>query len=179
MKKPVILTILVFLLSVSTFVVQAGPTEKGSSLIGGGFIYNNSSGDLYGSEEKTTIQANLNYNYFIAKGIGIGVKLTYAHEKWGDNPTYDFFSLGPAINYFIPVSEDKTMPYFGMAYTFDNRFIGSNSSTGGRLILGAGVALLLKAHISVYNEFSYNIEFLEGEKGSTFSFQIGLMGFIY
>ena len=156
-----------------------GPIDRGSNFLGGAFIYSESGGDLYDNQDLSVVEIEGFYRNFFWKRVAIGAILDYSHYKHGDDPSVDLFSFGPTIACFFGKMDDNTFPFLEIAYTFDNNFYGSNSSTGSKFIIGGGVALRVTPHLAVYNELTYNFETIEGVSGRTFKLKIGLGGFLF
>ena len=112
-----VLTIAMALLLIACM-VSAGPTNKGSMMLGGTLGFQSMGGDLYkqGSEDsQTELWIMPSFGYFVGDNILVGADFNFDKWSWGDaNET--MFMFGPMVAYYFgtaPAGDAKgtAMPY--------------------------------------------------------------------
>lgn len=80
--------------------------------------------------------------------------------------------------YFFRTSSDELLPFAGLGLFLSSHSNGK-SSTGFAFSRHGGLAYLLKEHLSIFPEFSLNIENQDSNSGTTIMLGVGLAGFLY
>jgi hypothetical protein len=193
--KPVMLVVTLLapllLLNLSQGQTRSAATDRGASIVSGGFSYSSQGGNLYEAVDGsrvTTVLIVPSLITFLRPGLGIGGDFTYESLSQGDYSSSSM-GVGPKIGYFID-SGGNVIPFAAggvnllfTGYTYGNN---SDSMTGFRFKYGGGV-LIRKDHLAftieaTYFSDSYSVEqggASESISGNIFAISVGFAGFLY
>lgn len=171
------------------------PTDKGSAMVAGGFVFSSAGGNLYeeDGDRSTLIQFNPAINYFVTPGFAVGGKLLFARMSLGDESS-TIWGIGPAVMYFFggnapkPTVKGTTYPYLGasFAYIHSTEDYGDEdfSLSGTTIAFGGGIVHMLSKTVGLFGELNYQIDNLKPEEGDSesgdkFNIGAGFTFFLY
>jgi hypothetical protein len=175
------------LISSSLLLAQSYAVDKGAVIIEGTAGYMSQSGDWYENEDgdkSTTITLNPTIMYFISPNIGIGGSMLWHKESQGD-ASQSYMSLGPALGYFAGNSQSTNIPFLFASYQFQSMGDEDDSIPGKNIVLGAGMIFVIREHLGISAQISYQMESWKHEdwdeavEGTTLGVQLGIAGLLF
>ena len=169
----------VVFLMLNTSFSQEFPTDKGSWLLTGNFIFAYSSGEYYednDGESSTHWGIEPNVSYFVSPAIAIGGVLLMQNISQGDY-SRNTVGIGPQLFYFIGGDQPRekfkgtTLPFLNIAYFYINHSYEVEYSdwddTFTRIRLGGGMMYMVTSSAALSIHLTYNIDNYKYENGSS------------
>ena len=191
---------IIFILSLIAFTAEFSlsadfPTDKGSMMFSGNFVFSSIGGKLYQANEEriSSIQTNPTFGYFIYPGLNIGIKAIFNRISQGEYSD-TIWGIGPTVSYFFrgnkkPTTAIKniTFPYPYLTISnFCSNFDLSESNTtlnGLTINLGMGLLTMVDDYVGINMEVSYDFDKIKynskTEDGNRFNILIGITVFKY
>jgi outer membrane protein W len=176
MKKLILMSILIFILSISSY----GQVEKGDFLLGG------TGGVLFQKRDDLsikTITLNPNIGYFatdkIATGMNVSVRLIYTKQR-AHTRTHTVMGIAPFLRYYF-LKKDK-YALFGLAsigLTKGERSDYDNAIAITRTQAGLGFTYFLNKNIGLETILAYNNTKYQNAPNSTFNINLNVGFQIY
>jgi len=173
--KQLLIVMAVVLMGVSVF---AAPTQKGNFVVtlplvewssSEGDLYENAAGDAQTSLNIGALGYQAQIEWFVIDGLAIGGVVGYESEEQGDESETSTI-IGPMVSYYFQMDQ-MLIPYAGIGYIYNSTEeddgVTTNESTFTTIRLKAGLAYMLGNNLSLFGEFSYDMDEMEPDGGDT------------
>ena len=172
---------------------QDFPTNTGSFLLSGSFMFSSAGGDLYeyGNERMMLMQFDPSFNYFVFPGLALGGKFMFEKASQGDYGTTTW-GIGPQLLFFIGGTQPKDSfrgtiyPFIGASFIYvrSTYAVGDFSISGTMINLGGGLNFMLSNSVGLIMETNYEIDNMtpeggESVSGNKFNIGLGFVAFLY
>ncbi|MBP7583207.1 MAG: porin family protein [Spirochaetes bacterium] len=173
--KKLFFALIIMLLAIPAF---AAPTQKGNFVItlplvewssAEGDLYENAEGDGWTYLSLGALGYQAQIEWFVIDGLAIGGVLGYESAERGDY-SITATTIGPMVSYYFQMDQ-LLIPYAGIGYIYqtweDDDGVTTDEGTSTTLRLKLGLAYMLGNNLSLFGEFSYDMDEEEPDGGES------------
>jgi len=176
------------------------PTDRGSLILGGGFSFSSTGGELYevDGERKVAVKFSPSVRYFVIPGVAVGGSFFFSRNSEGDIDITSW-GVGPYLAYFLGRNQPDARVK-GATYPFiDASFLYLKSSSEKRLsprsqvevrlrgtgiCFGFGLCHMISDTVGLLGKASYEMDRLKleggaSQNGDSFKVVWGITAFLY
>ncbi|MCX6152099.1 MAG: outer membrane beta-barrel protein [Ignavibacteriales bacterium] len=188
MKKLLVISIILFLLSANSSFYAQGKISRSNYKLGGNVTFSSSSSeDDYHKYTALSFDAYPSFSFLITDHLEIGTSISfyYFEDKYepknggGYNQKYFSrnFGIGPMIRYYIQAG--SIFPFVGAEFRYaTNKLTGDNKEEGRDFSFYTGIDFFLSSSVAVEPIIKYTISNNQFYERNTFSVGVGINYFI-